>query len=171
VLAQPKKGRQQRGVEAPPLKELGNDPVSGGKVVLKQGRFGPYVTDGETNASLRTGDDPGTITPERAYELLVLRREREAANPSGKKKAAKKKAAPKKAAAAKKAATGDGDQPKKAAAKKPAKKPAKKAAAKKAATKSASKKATQVSASKEQGATGSAAKKSSKKSVESSPEM
>jgi DNA topoisomerase-1 len=129
VLAQPKKGRQQRGVEAPPLRELGNDPVSGGKVVLKQGRFGPYVTDGETNASLRTGDDAATITPERAYELLVLRREREASNP---KKGAKKKA-PKKAskAAAKKATASDGDaKPKKAAAKKgAAKKPAKKAAA------------------------------------------
>ena len=129
VLAQPKKGRQQRGAEAPPLRELGNDPVSGGKVVLKQGRFGPYVTDGETNASLRTGDDAATITPERAYELLVLRREREASNP---KKGAKKKA-PKKAskAAAKKATASDGDaKPKKAAAKKSAaKKPAKKAAA------------------------------------------
>jgi DNA topoisomerase-1 len=129
VLAQPKKGRQQRGADAPPLKELGNDPVSGGKVVLKQGRFGPYVTDGETYASLRTGDDAATITPERAYELLVLRREREAANP---KKGAKKKA-PKKAskAAAKKATASDGDaKPKKAAAKKSAaKKPAKKAAA------------------------------------------
>lgn len=135
VLAQPKKGRQQRGVEAPPLRELGNDPVSGGKVVLKQGRFGPYVTDGETNASLRTGDDATTITPERAYELLVLRREREATNPKKPKKgAAKKKAAPKKAAP-KKAADGEA-KPKKAAA---PKKAAKKGAAPKKAAKSAAK--------------------------------
>ncbi|MBX3247378.1 MAG: type I DNA topoisomerase [Myxococcales bacterium] len=130
ILAQPKKGRQ-RAADAPPLRELGNDPVSGGPVVLKQGRFGPYVTDGETNASLRTGDDPQTITPERAYELLVLRREREATNPKKKpaKKAAKK--ATKKAA---KADTKAGDaKPKKAPAKKATKKAAKKAPAKKAA--------------------------------------
>ncbi|MCB9612785.1 MAG: type I DNA topoisomerase [Sandaracinus sp.] len=171
VLAQPKKGRQQRGADAPPLRELGNDPVSGGKVVLKQGRFGPYVTDGETNASLRTGDDAGTITPERAYELLVLRREREATNP--KKAAKKKKAAPKKAAAAKKSAStkaaSDGEKPKKAAAKKSAaKKPAKKAAAKKSAAKKPAKSAAAKAGSDSDGA---AAKKVAKKSVEVSPDV
>ncbi|MEZ4252317.1 MAG: type I DNA topoisomerase [Polyangiales bacterium] len=166
VLAQPKKGRQQRGADAPPLRELGNDPVSGGKVVLKQGRFGPYVTDGETNASLRTGDDAGTITPERAYELLVLRREREASNPGGKKKAAKKKAAPKKAAGKSKAskAASDGEKPKKAAAKKPAKK----AAAKKSAAKKPAKSAAAKAGSDSDGA---AAKKVAKKSVEVSPDV
>jgi DNA topoisomerase-1 len=73
-LAQPK--QRGRRAAAPPLKELGDDPASGKPVVLKEGRFGPYVTDGETNASLRAGDSPESITPERAYELLQARRER-----------------------------------------------------------------------------------------------
>ena len=73
-LAEPRqRGRRQA---APPLKELGDDPVSGKPVVLKDGRFGPYVTDGETNASLRAGDTVDTITPERAYALIQDRRER-----------------------------------------------------------------------------------------------
>ena len=63
-----------RGQAKPPLRELGPDPVSGKPVVLKEGRFGPYVTDGETNASLRRGDDPETVTIERAAELLADRR-------------------------------------------------------------------------------------------------
>jgi DNA topoisomerase I len=50
--------------------------VSGKPVVLKEGRFGPYVTDGETNASLRAGDAVDTITPERAYTLIQERRDR-----------------------------------------------------------------------------------------------
>jgi DNA topoisomerase-1 len=73
VLAQPKQ-RRGRGQPKPPLRELGPDPVSGKPVVLKEGRFGPYVTDGETNASLRRGDDPETVTIERAAELLADRR-------------------------------------------------------------------------------------------------
>jgi DNA topoisomerase-1 len=72
-LAEPK--QRGRRSAAPPLKELGNDPVSGKPVVLKEGRFGPYVTDGETNASLRAGDAVESITPERAYELLQIRRD------------------------------------------------------------------------------------------------
>jgi DNA topoisomerase-1 len=73
-LAEPRpRGRR---APAPPLKELGNDPVSGKPIVLKEGRFGPYVTDGETNASLRAGDSVDSITPERAVELLQARRER-----------------------------------------------------------------------------------------------
>jgi DNA topoisomerase I len=72
-LAQPRQGG--RRAAAPPLKELGSDPVSGKPVTLKEGRFGPYVTDGDTNASLRAGDSVETITPERAYELLQARRE------------------------------------------------------------------------------------------------
>jgi DNA topoisomerase-1 len=72
-LAQPR--QRGRRAAAPPLKELGADPVSGKPVTLKEGRFGPYVTDGETNASLRTGDSVDSITPERAYELLQIRRE------------------------------------------------------------------------------------------------
>jgi DNA topoisomerase I len=73
VLAQPRRRRGQRTASGP-LKELGNDPVSGKPIVVKSGRFGPYVTDGETNASLRQGDDPESVTPERALELLAERR-------------------------------------------------------------------------------------------------
>jgi DNA topoisomerase-1 len=73
LLAQPKQ-RRGRGAATPPLKELGADPVSGKPLVIKDGRFGPYVTDGETNASLQKTDDPETITIERAVELLAERR-------------------------------------------------------------------------------------------------
>jgi len=72
-LAQPR--QRGRRAAAPPLRELGEDPVSKKPVTLKEGRFGPYVTDGETNASLRAGDSIESIKPERAYELLQLRRE------------------------------------------------------------------------------------------------
>jgi DNA topoisomerase-1 len=72
-LAQPKASRFRQAAE--PLKELGPDPVSGQPTVLRSGRFGPYVTDGTANASLRRDDDPETITPERAAELLQLRRD------------------------------------------------------------------------------------------------
>ncbi|MBX5473390.1 MAG: type I DNA topoisomerase [Thermoleophilia bacterium] len=73
LLAQPRQRRGRRAA-AEPLRELGPDPVSGRPIVLKAGRFGPYVTDGETNASLRRGDDPETLTLERAVELLAERR-------------------------------------------------------------------------------------------------
>ena len=76
LLAQPKQYGRQRAEPKPPLKELGTDPASGKPMVVKEGRFGPYVTDGETNASLRKGDDPGTVTLERAVELLAERRAR-----------------------------------------------------------------------------------------------
>ena len=116
IYAQPK--QRGRAAAAPPLKELGNDPVSGAPVVVKEGRFGEYVTDGEYNATLRKEDSVESITLERAAELLA---ERRAKGPA--KKAAKKtaKKAPAKKTAAKKAA---------------AKKPAKKTAAKKATKKS-----------------------------------
>lgn len=74
LLSQPKRRRGRQ--PAPPLRELGNDPVSGKPVVVKSGRYGPYVTDGEVNGSLRKGDDPDTITLERAAELLQDRRDR-----------------------------------------------------------------------------------------------
>src|SRR5262245_27250459 len=75
LFAQPKqRGRAARAAAAPPLRELGEDPVSGKPVVLREGRFGPYVTDGETNASLRKGDVPELITLQRAVELLAERR-------------------------------------------------------------------------------------------------
>ncbi|HEX2042458.1 MAG TPA: type I DNA topoisomerase [Acidimicrobiales bacterium] len=75
ILAQPKT-RRGRGAAAPPLKELGEDPVSGKPMVVKEGRFGPYVTDGETNASLRSGDDVESLTPERAAQLLQDKRDK-----------------------------------------------------------------------------------------------
>lgn len=118
IYAQPK--QRGRAAAAAPLKELGNDPVSGQPVVVKAGRFGEYVTDGEYNATLRKDDSVEAITLERAAELLE---ERRAKGPA--KKAAKKGA---KKAPAKKATA------KKTAAKKA---PAKKAAAKKAAAKKA----------------------------------
>jgi DNA topoisomerase-1 len=73
VLAQPRQRRGQRAATKP-LREIGTDPVGGREIVLKEGRFGPYVTDGETNASLRKGDDPETVTLDRAVELLAERR-------------------------------------------------------------------------------------------------
>ena len=76
LLAEPKRRRGQTTVPKEPLRELGPDPVSERTIVLKEGRFGPYVTDGETNASLRRGDEPGTVTIERASELLADRRSR-----------------------------------------------------------------------------------------------
>ncbi|WP_305093700.1 type I DNA topoisomerase [Prescottella sp. R16] len=115
IYAEPKR-RGRQAAATPPLRELGTDPVSEKPMVIKDGRFGPYVTDGETNASLRKGDEVASITDERASELLADRRARGPV----KKKAAAKKAPAKKAAA------------KKTAAKKA---PAKKAAAKKAAAK------------------------------------
>ena len=67
------KGRGRRAA-APPLRELGEDPASSRPIVIKEGRYGPYVTDGETNASLRRGDDVDSITVQRAIELLAERR-------------------------------------------------------------------------------------------------
>jgi DNA topoisomerase-1 len=122
VFAQPKRGRG--AVAKPPLKELGPDPVSGRTIVVKEGRFGPYVTDGETNATLsaRAGDTTENVTPERAASLLQVRREsgppaKRARRAVAKKSAgtksapakrapAKKASASKKAGAAKKAARG-----------------------------------------------------------------
>jgi DNA topoisomerase I len=106
LLAEPKRRRGQRAAAAP-LRELGPDPASGENVVVKDGRFGPYVTDGTTNASLRKGDSVDDITIERAAELLEERRQKAPVKKAAKrtKKAAKKKkATTKKATAAKKAA-------------------------------------------------------------------
>jgi DNA topoisomerase-1 len=119
IYAQPK--ARGRAAAKPPLKELGTDPVSERPVVVKDGRFGPYVTDGETNATLRQDDDVEGITPERGYELLAEKRAKSPAKKTAKKAAPAKKAAAKKAPAAKKAAA------KKAA-------PTKKTATKRAAT-------------------------------------
>jgi DNA topoisomerase-1 len=77
------------------LKEVGADPVSGKPIVVKEGRFGLYVTDGETNASLRKDDNVEELTLDRAAELLADRRAR---GPAPKKRAAARKAPAKKAA-------------------------------------------------------------------------
>jgi DNA topoisomerase I len=73
IYAQPKRGRGAAASTAA-LRELGPDPVSGKPILLKDGRFGPYVTDGTTNATLRKEDAVETVTPERAAELLAEKR-------------------------------------------------------------------------------------------------
>jgi len=108
LFAQPK-SRGRRASAAAPLRELGNDPATDKPMVIKEGRFGPYVTDGETNASLRRGDSVEEVTIERAAELLAERRAKGSTTP--RKRAAKK--APAKKATTKKAA------PRKATTKKP----------------------------------------------------
>ena len=80
---------------APPLRELGADPATGKPMVVKDGRFGPYVTDGETNASLRKGDDVSALTDQRAAELLADRRAAAPA-PRARRTTAKKPAAARK---------------------------------------------------------------------------
>jgi DNA topoisomerase-1 len=96
IFAQPKQ-RGRRNAAAPPLRELGADSATGKPMVIKDGRFGPYVTDGETNASLRKGDSVEEISDERAAELLADRRARGPAKKAPR-KAAKKTAAKKTAA-------------------------------------------------------------------------
>ena len=104
ILAQPKTFGRSRAAATPPLKEFAADPVSGNPIVLKDGRFGPYVTDGVDNQSLKKGDAVESLTYERAVELLAERRDYLEQNPQAKKKAAMKaknaagkKATPKKA--------------------------------------------------------------------------
>jgi len=120
LYKQPKVRR--RGVAKPPLKDLGIDPASQKQVLVKDGRFGIYITDGETNATLRRGDTVEFLTLERGLELLAGRRAWEVENggASRVKKSSKrtKKAAPSltkntvkatgKAKTKKKAATGKG---------------------------------------------------------------
>ncbi len=145
IYAQPK--QRGRAAAKPPLKELGTDPVSGSPVVVKDGRFGAYVTDGETNATLRTDDSVEDITPERGYELLA---EKRAKGPAKKKTA--KKAPAKKTTTAKKTAAKTTTAKKTAAKTTTAKKAvAKKAPAKKTTT------AKKASASSSSSAAGSAA--------------
>jgi DNA topoisomerase I len=124
VYAQPK--QRGRAAAKPPLKELGTDPQTERPVVVKDGRFGPYVTDGETNATLRRDDDVETITAERGFELLADKRAKGPVKKAAKKKATAKKSTKKTAKTAK---TAKSATAKKATAKKTA---AKKTTAKKA---------------------------------------
>ena len=98
IYSEPKR-RGRQAAALPPLRELGTDPATGKPMVIKDGRFGPYVTDGETNASLRKGDDVVSITDERAAELLADRRARgpvkRTARKSARKATAKKSTAKK----------------------------------------------------------------------------
>ena len=104
IYAEPKR-RGRQGAATPPLRELGTDGASGKPMVIKDGRFGPYVTDGETNASLRKGDEVSSITDDRASELLAERRARGPVKRTTtkvvRKKTAAKKTAAKKTAAKK----------------------------------------------------------------------
>ncbi|MFJ5530039.1 type I DNA topoisomerase [Streptomyces sp. NPDC093261] len=129
IYAQPK--QRGRAAAKPPLKELGEDPVSGKPVVVKDGRFGPYVTDGETNATLRSGDSVETITPERGFELLAEKRAKGPAKKTAKKAVAKKAPAKKTASTAAKKTAAKKTTAKKATAAKTT--TAKKAAGKKTA--------------------------------------
>jgi len=88
IYAEPKQ-RGRSATAKPPLKELGPDPVSGKPMVVKDGRFGPYVTDGEFNATLRKGDEIEELTDERAAELIA---EKRAKGPAPKKAPARRKA-------------------------------------------------------------------------------
>ena len=120
IYAQPK--QRGRRAAAPPLRDLGADPGTGLHVLVKEGRFGPYVTDGETNATLRRGDAPESVTIERAAELLA---EKRAKGPTPAKRTTRK--------AAKKAVKKTTKKAAKKTAKKATRKTAKKAASKKAA--------------------------------------
>jgi DNA topoisomerase-1 len=116
LLAQPKASGRGRAAAAPPLRELGNDPASGKPMVIKDGRFGPYVTDGETNASLRKDDEVTTLTVARAAELLADRRAAAPAPRTRRATTAKTTATTKKTTTTAKKATGAAAKP--AAAKK-----------------------------------------------------
>lgn len=123
LFAQPKYGKRTRGAAKPPLRELGEDPESGKPVVIKDGFYGAYITDGVTNRTLPKQYTPESIEPQVAFELLAQKR---AAGPVKRKRAAAKKTAAKKTTTKKTAA-------KKTAAKKTA---AKKSTVKKSTTKS-----------------------------------
>jgi DNA topoisomerase-1 len=102
LLAAPK--TRQRRAPAPPLREMGQDPITEKPMVIKDGRFGPYVTDGETNASLRRGQSVEALSVDDASEMLAEKRAKGPAEPRKKAtKAAAKKTTAKKAAPAKKA--------------------------------------------------------------------
>ena len=100
IFAQPKRRRGQAAARGP-LRELGQDPATDKPVVIKDGRFGPYITDGQTNVTVPRSEDPATITAERAFELLADKR----AKGPAKKRTTRKTAAKKTTATKKKATT------------------------------------------------------------------
>ena len=101
LFAQPKYAKRTRGAAKPPLRELGEDPESGKPVVIKDGFYGAYITDGVTNRTLPKQYTPESIEPQVAFELLAQKR---AAGPVKRKRTAAKKTATKKTAAKKPAA-------------------------------------------------------------------
>ena len=103
IFAQPKRRRGQAAASGP-LRELGQDPATEKPVVIKDGRFGPYITDGQTNVTVPRSEDPATISAERAFELLADKRAKGPAKKRTTRKTTAKKATTKKATT-KKAAT------------------------------------------------------------------
>lgn len=140
IFAQPKYGKRTRGAAKPPLRELGNDPETGKPVVIKDGFYGAYITDGETNRTLPKQYTPDSIDPSEAFDLLAQKR---AAGPVKRKKRVSSKTASAKTASAKSASAKSDSKTSakkttaKTSSKSAAKKsPAKKTTAKKAASKS-----------------------------------
>ena len=103
IFAQPKRRRGQAAARGP-LRELGQDPATEKPVVIKDGRFGPYITDGQTNVTVPRSEDPATISAERAFELLADKRAKGPAKKRTTRKTTAKKATTKKTTT-KKAAT------------------------------------------------------------------
>lgn len=103
IFAQPKRRRGQAAARGP-LRELGQDPATDKPVVIKDGRFGPYITDGQTNVTVPRSEDPATISAERAFELLADKRAKGPAKKRTTKKTTAKKATTKKATTKKAAA-------------------------------------------------------------------
>ena len=103
IFAQPKRRRGQAAARGP-LRELGQDPATEKPVVIKDGRFGPYITDGQTNVTVPRSEDPATISAERAFELLADKRAKGPAKKRITRKTTSKKATTKKTTT-KKAAT------------------------------------------------------------------
>ena len=95
IFAQPKRRRGQAAARGP-LRELGQDPATEKPVVIKDGRFGPYITDGQTNVTVPRSEDPATISAERAFELLADKRAKGPAKKRTTKKTTAKKATTKK---------------------------------------------------------------------------
>ena len=104
IFAQPKRRRGQAAARGP-LRELGQDPATEKPVVIKDGRFGPYITDGQTNVTVPRSEDPATISAERAFELLADKRAKGPAKKRTTRKTTAKKTTTKKATTKKAAAT------------------------------------------------------------------